>query len=63
LLGVPSIAHKSNLSAGELISTAITNLLSKWNCTESVAGMVFDTTSSNTGNSRIVDHTLELCIN
>ena len=49
MLGVPALPHKSNEKAGDLISNATVNLLREWNCVGSVMGMVFDTTSSNTG--------------
>ena len=49
LLGVPSIPHHSTESAGDLISAATVDLLQQWDCKNCVAGMVFDTTSANTG--------------
>ena len=49
LLGVPSLPHLSTDKAGNLISNATTTLLDKWNCGGNVIGMVFDTTSANTG--------------
>ena len=49
LLGVPPLPHKSDQRAGDLISKATTNLLNNWECKDSVYGMCFDTTSSNTG--------------
>ena len=49
LLGVPSLPHLSTDKAGNLISNATTSLLYKWNCGGNVIGMVFDTTSANTG--------------
>ena len=50
LLGVVPLPHKSSESAGELISTGTVNLLNKWECAEDIVAMVFDTTSTNTGN-------------
>jgi hypothetical protein len=49
LLGVPSLPHLSTEKAGDLISKATTTLLDQWNCRDNVVGMVFDTTSANTG--------------
>ena len=49
LLGVPALPHKSDEKAGDLILNATVNLLREWDCVGSVVGMVFDTTSSNTG--------------
>ena len=50
LLGVPAIPHKSNEKTGPQIAAQSVQLLREWNCEESVVAMVFDTTSSNTGN-------------
>ena len=52
LLGVPPLPHKSSHKAGSLISTATESILKEWNCCKSVAGMVFDTTASNTGSKK-----------
>ena len=49
LLGVPAIHNKSSDSTGKLIAQATVPLLEEWNCKDSVVGMVFDTTASNTG--------------
>lgn len=49
LLGVPQIASKTTDPIGDIISNATKQLLVKWNCTDVVACMVFDTTSANTG--------------
>ena len=49
LLGVPSLPHLSTDKARNLISNATTTPLDKWNCMGNVIGMVFDTTSANTG--------------
>ena len=49
LLGVPALPHKSSEKAGNLISAATVNLLTEWKCADSVIGMVFDTTATNTG--------------
>ena len=49
MLGVPALPHKSNEKAGDLIAKATVELLKEWKCDESAMGMVFDTTSSNTG--------------
>ena len=48
LLGVPAIPYKSS-SAGEKIAQASLELIKIWDCAKSLRGMVFDTTSSNTG--------------
>ena len=49
LLGVPTIPHKSTEKTGPQISKASKELLDEWDCSANVSGMVFDTTSSNTG--------------
>ena len=49
LLGVPAIRHKSSSFAGSLIADASDKLIKIWDCQNSLVGMVFDTTSSNTG--------------
>ena len=49
MLGVPSLSGLSNGQAGEVISEATVKLLDDWNCRDKVIGMVFDTTSANTG--------------
>ena len=49
LLGVPAIPHKSSNSAGSLIAKASDELIKIWDCKNNISGMVFDTTSSNTG--------------
>ena len=48
LLGVPAIPYKLS-SAGEKIAQASLELIKIWDCAKSLRGMVFDTTSSNTG--------------
>ena len=49
LLGIPPFPHKSSEKAGTLIANAKVKLLENWNCINSPCGMVFDTTSANTG--------------
>ena len=49
LLGVPYLPHLSTDLTGNLIANATVTLLDAWKCRNSVYGMVFDTTSSNTG--------------
>ena len=49
LLGVPEIPTKSTEGMGKLISQSSLSLLEEWKCKSSVKGMVFDTTSANTG--------------
>ncbi len=49
LLGVPALPHKSNHPTGDLIANATTELLENWSCANSIYGMSFDTTPSNTG--------------
>ena len=49
LLGVPAIRHKSSSLAGSLIADASDKLIKIWDSQNSLAGMVFDMTSSNTG--------------
>ena len=45
---MPAIPYKSS-SAGEKIAQASLELIKIWDCAKSLRGMVFDTTSSNTG--------------
>lgn len=52
LLGVPplpSSTTKAGLKHGKVVSVATKNLLIDWKCDKNIIGMVFDTTSSNTG--------------
>lgn len=49
LLGVPALTHKSTEKIGPQISRATKELLDDWKCSDNISGMVFDTTSSNTG--------------
>lgn len=49
LLGVPALPHKSSEPMGTLIAKATCEVIQKWNCEDCVSGMVFDTTSANTG--------------
>ena len=49
LLGVPEIPTKSAEGMGKHISQSSLSLLEEWKCKSSVKGMVFDTTSANTG--------------
>ena len=50
LLGVPALPQLQEGDAvGRLIAEATVGLLQEWNCSESVRGMCFDTTASNTG--------------
>ena len=49
LLGVPYMVHKSTEKTGPQLATLTKELLEEWNCAAKVAGMVFDTTSANTG--------------
>ncbi|RXG72673.1 hypothetical protein Avbf_02847 [Armadillidium vulgare] len=52
LLGVPplpSSTTKAGLKHGNVVSVATKNLLIDWKCDKNIIGMVFDTTSSNTG--------------
>jgi len=49
LLGVPAFPHKSSTSAGSLIAKASDELIKIWDCKNSLSGVVFDTTCSNTG--------------
>ena len=52
LLGVPSLSHineNAGSTKGDIISLATKQLLIEWKCEESIIGMVFDTTASNTG--------------
>ena len=62
LLGVPAIPHKSNKSAGDLTAGATIDLLNDWDATNSIVGMVFDTTSSNTGHKTATCITLQTLI-
>ena len=49
LLGAPALPHKSTDRTGPQIAAVTKELLNDWKCMDTVAGMVFDTTSSNTG--------------
>ena len=49
LLGVPTIPYKSTKRMGTNIAREIEKLLYDWNCLNSTNGMVFDTTTGNTG--------------
>ena len=49
LLGVPALPHKSSENAGFIIAKATCEVIEEWDCADCIAGMVFDTTSSNTG--------------
>ena len=49
LLGVPAVPYKCTEKTGPLVAEASMNLLREWNCADNITGMVFDTTSSNTG--------------
>ena len=48
VLGVIAIRHKSSSFAGSLIADASDELIKIWDCQNSLPGMVFETTSSNT---------------
>ena len=49
LLGIPPFPHNSSEKVRTLIANATVKLLENWNCINSPCGMVFDTTSANTG--------------
>ena len=49
LLGVPALPHKSTDKSGPQLAKLAKDLLDEWECAGNVVGMVFDTTSSNTG--------------
>ena len=63
LLGVPSIPHKSTEKAGVLITEASYELIKEWDCEDCLSGMVFDTTSSNTGCKTAACVTLQMKLN
>ena len=63
LLGVPAIPYKSTEKNGDLIAGASSQLIREWNCAECLAGMVFDTTSSNTGSQTAACVTLQNQLN
>ena len=48
LLGTPAFQTGSK-NTGDIIADVIHNLLSSWQCSESIVNMTFDTTASNTG--------------
>ena len=48
LLGVPYLSETKDMM-GNKIANVVLPLLHQWNCTNNIVGMVFDTTSSNTG--------------
>ena len=49
LLGVPALNNEYGGPMGQHIASATLSLLKQWQCEDSVCGMVFDTTASNTG--------------
>ena len=49
LLGVPTLKLDKVIPVGQKIALATSNLLKDWDCEDSISGMVFDTTSVNTG--------------
>ena len=49
LLGVPSYKSGTDRRCGDIIAELTINLLTSWNCADSVVNMTFDTTASNTG--------------
>ena len=59
LLGVPAIRQKSSSFAGSLIADVPDELIKIWDCQNSLSGMVFDTTSSNTGTQTAACVTLQ----
>ena len=51
LLGVPALPPKDpDTPMGTLIADAVVGVLEEWGAKDDVVGMVFDTTSVNTGN-------------
>ena len=63
LLGIPAIPHKSSEKTGPQIGKATKEHLAAWGCAENTNGMVFDTTSFNTGaiNAGCISVKQELC--
>ena len=53
LLGVPALPPVGEEGIGVLIAEATTELLEEWGCADCIVGMVFDTTSSNTGKLKL----------
>lgn len=49
LLGVPSYTPGTDQHAGDIITQKVAQLLSDWDCADSIVNMTFDTTSANTG--------------
>ena len=49
LLGVPALSHRPTQKSGPQIASVTKKLLVEWNCSTTVSGKVFDTTSANTG--------------
>ena len=49
LLRVPNLPIADNERAGNIIGNATYDLIDKWNCSDNIVSMVFDTTASNTG--------------
>lgn len=49
LLGVPTIGKNLKGIYGKTVADAVSKLIHKWKCQNEVIGVVFDTTSSNTG--------------
>ena len=49
LLGAPALPPREGRPMGDLIAEAAVGCAESWNCCGSVVGMVFDTTSANSG--------------
>ena len=60
LLGAPALPPREDQPMGDLIAEAAVGCAESWNCSSSVVGMVFDTTSSNSGigNAYLISMTL-----
>ena len=48
-LGAPALPPLDGRPVGDLIADAALGCADQWNCKDCIIGMVFDTTSSNTG--------------
>eukprot|EP00919_Chromeraceae_sp_WS-2016_P025854 GHVR01061101.1.p1 GENE.GHVR01061101.1~~GHVR01061101.1.p1 ORF type:complete len:234 (-),score=14.23 GHVR01061101.1:159-860(-) len=65
LSGIGAIPHMSTVKTDDLFADATKscNLIEEWNCENCLAGMVFDTTSSNTGCKTAACITLQTRLN
>ena len=63
LLGVPTLGHNLKGKYGSTASAAVMELLEKWQCKDSIFGMVFDTPKTNIGQISGVCISIERLLN